>query len=216
MFTGIVTAVGEVVGIEEGSGFRAIEIRVDPPFLQGVREGDSIAIDGACLTPVKVEGGRFRVQAVAPTLAKTRAGRYRSGTRVNLEKALRMGDRLDGHLITGHIDSLGYLRNVVKDGEAHRLEVELPPEVARLTLPQGSIVLNGVSLTVSRVLDAGRIEVTIIPHTLAATNLGDLAPGDPVNVEGDMFGKYVEKVLAERGFAGGSGRGWSGRRGSAR
>jgi riboflavin synthase len=195
MFTGIVRAIGEVIGVEETNGVRVFDIRTEPTFLEGVEVGASISLDGACLTPIRVTSDEFRVEAVRPTLEKTIAGRYRLGARINLEHPLTLNGRLDGHLVQGHVDGLGYIRGVRKDGSAHSLEVELPAEVSRYTLQQGSITLNGVSLTVSRVLPSGRIEVTIIPHTWQETNLRDLQPGDPVNVEGDLIGKYVGKLL---------------------
>jgi riboflavin synthase len=195
MFTGIVRAVGEVVRIEEADGIRAFDVRVVGSFLDGVEVGASIALDGACLTPILIEGDTFRVEAVRPTLEKTIAGRYRVGNRINLEHALTLNGRLDGHFVQGHVDGLGYIRDIRRDGGAHHLEVELPNEVSRYTLQQGSITLNGVSLTVSRLLPSGNVQVTIIPHTWEETNLRDLSAGDPVNVEGDLIGKYVGKLL---------------------
>jgi riboflavin synthase len=201
MFTGIVRAIGEVVQVSEGDGVRSFDIRVNGTLLQGVEVGSSISLDGACLTPVRVEGDEFRVEAVRPTLEKTIAGMYRVGSRINLERPLTLNGRIDGHLVQGHVDGLGYIRGVRKDGGSHCLEVQLPDEVMRYTVGQGSITLNGVSLTVTRVLPSGRIEVTVIPHTWEETNLRDLRPGDPVNVEGDLIGKYVGKLLdsGERG-----------------
>lgn len=195
MFTGIVRAIGEVVGVTEGDSLRTFDIRVGGDFLQGVEVGASIALDGACLTPVRVTGEEFRVEAVRPTLEKTVAGGYRIGSRINLERPLALNGRLDGHLVQGHVDGLGYIRGIRRDGGSHCLEVDLPDEVSRYTLKHGSITLNGVSLTVSRILPDGGIEVTIIPHTWEETNLRDLQVGDPVNVEGDLIGKYVGKLL---------------------
>jgi riboflavin synthase len=168
---------------------------VAEPFLKGVAVGDSIAVDGACLTPVEVEAGSFEIDAVGTTLSRTVAGSYRVGSEVNLEKALSLGGRLDGHLVQGHIDGTGHLIQTVKAGEYWLMEVELPPEVHRMTIPHGSITLNGVSLTVNRLLTDPRIEVAIIPHTWARTNLHSLHPGDPLNVEGDLIGKYVGRLL---------------------
>jgi len=198
MFTGIVRAVGEVVRIEEKEEGRSFEIAVDPAFLEGVQIGASIAIDGACLTPVSVQLGCFVVQAVKPTLARTIAGNYRIGSRVNLERALTLNGGLDGHLVQGHVDGIGHVTNIVEVGIGHTLQVELPSRVARYALPQGSITLNGVSLTISDLPSDECIEVTIIPHTWSETNLCDLKVGDGVNVEGDLIGKYVEKVLEKR------------------
>jgi riboflavin synthase len=195
MFTGIVRAVGEVVLIEEADGIRAFDVRVVGSFLDGVEVGASIALDGACLTPILIEGDTFRVEAVRPTLEKTIAGSYQVGNRINLEHALTLNGRLDGHFVQGHVDGMGYIRDIRRDGGAHHLEVELPNEVSRYTLQQGSITLNGVSLTVSRLLPSGNVQVSIIPHTWEETNLRDLSAGDPVTVEGDLIGKYVGKLL---------------------
>lgn len=203
MFTGIVSAVGEVVEVSEGDRVRTFDIRAGADFLEGVTIGASIALDGACLTAVHLEGDRFQVEAVRPTLEKTVAGRYQVGSRVNLERPLALNGRLDGHLVQGHVDGLGYIRGIRKEGAAHCLEVDLPEEVSRYTLRHGSITLNGVSLTVSELPGAGTIEVTIIPHTWEETNLRDLRIGDPVNVEGDLIGKYVGKLLESGGLMAG-------------
>jgi riboflavin synthase len=195
VFTGIIEAVGEVTRLTDRKGIREIRISVPPGFLEGVEAGDSIAVDGACLTPVAVEADTFTVEAVATTLEKTVAGGYEPGSRVNLEKALALGERLDGHMVQGHVDGLGELVAVRQQGETRIVEIQLPREVHEATILHGSIALNGVSLTVSGVQDPDRIEVAIIPHTWSHTNFPDLGPGDPVNVEGDLIGKYVGKLL---------------------
>ncbi len=195
MFTGIVEALGRVEEVTEAESLRRFRITAPAAFLEGVVPGDSIAVDGACLTPVEVESGAFHVEAVGTTLGRTLAGRYLPGTRVNLERALRMGERLDGHLVQGHVDGMGHLMQIAKEGDFWRMEVRLPPEVHRATLLHGSVTLNGVSLTVNRLLDGDRIEVALIPHTWAHTNLSALEPGDPLNVEGDLIGKYVGRLL---------------------
>jgi riboflavin synthase len=205
VFTGIIQAVGEVTRVSDREGIREIRISTPPDFLEGVELGDSIAVDGACLTPVSVEVDAFTVEAVATTLEKTVAGRYGVGTRVNLEKALALGDRLDGHMVQGHVDGLGKLVAVRDRGETRIMEVRLPREIHGATILHGSIALNGVSLTVSGMEDPGRIEVAIIPHTWSHTNFPDLAPGDAINVEGDLIGKYVGKLLG-RMFPAGRGR----------
>ena len=195
MFTGIIQTVGEVTGVIDREGIREIRISTPPDFLEDVELGDSIAVDGACLTPVSVEVDAFTVEAVATTLEKTVAGRYGVGTRVNLEKALALGDRLDGHMVQGHVDGLGELVAVRDRGETRIMEVRLPRGIHDATILHGSIALNGVSLTVSGMEDPDRIEVAIIPHTWSHTNFPDLDPGDAVNVEGDLIGKYVGKLL---------------------
>jgi riboflavin synthase len=196
MFTGIVGCVGEVVGVREREGGREIRIRSDRGFLEDVPKGASISVDGACLTPVRLFQAEFVVEAIGTTLARTVAGGYHEGSRVNLEKALAMGGRLDGHLVQGHVDGVGHLISSRKEGGHHLLEVSVPEEVERFTLLHGSIALNGVSLTVNRLPSPGRVEVAIIPHTWEQTNLRYLETGDPVNVEGDLIGKYVGKLLS--------------------
>ncbi|MEK9501194.1 riboflavin synthase [Gaopeijia maritima] len=202
MFTGIVTALGTVSAVREGEG--AYRLRIDAPagFLDGVSIGDSIAVDGACLTPVRLDGDAFEVDAVLSTLERTLAGGYRPGTRVNLEKAMALGARLDGHLVQGHVDGRGRLVRFEERGETRFLTFEVPAEVWTATIVHGSITLNGVSLTVNDLSAPDRLQVAIIPHTWEHTNLGLLSTGDAVNVEGDLLGKYVGRILASR-FGGG-------------
>lgn len=195
MFTGIVETVGTVLEVAQGARLRRIRIEAARGWLEGVRPGDSISVDGACLTPIEVDDTTFLVEAIGTTLARTRAGSYAPGTRVNLERALPLGGRLDGHLVQGHVDGVAHLEEIREEGEFHVLRFRVPPEVHRQTIPRGSIALAGVSLTVSRLLADDRLEVAIIPHTRARTTLGELRPGDAVNVEGDLIGKYVGTLL---------------------
>ena len=198
MFTGIIEAVGRVTEASDGDGVRRLRIRVEPPFLADVEAGDSIAVDGACLTPVDVGEDAFEVELIASTLSRTVAGAYQPGARVNLEKAMVLGERLDGHLVQGHVDAIGHLNHIRREGDTRFLEFSVPPEVHGGTILHGSIALNGISLTVNRLEDPDRLEVGIIPHTWEHTNLRDLALGDPVNVEGDLIGKYVGRLLRTR------------------
>lgn len=195
MFTGIVEGVGRVAGVEEGDGVRRIHIEADAALLADVSPGSSVAVDGACLTPMSVGGAGFLVEAIGTTVARTLAGIYVPGSRVNLERAMALGERLDGHLVQGHVDGLGFLKEIREVGEFRVLEFLVPPEVHRTTLLHGSIALNGVSLTVNRLLDDDGVEVGIIPHTWENTNFRWLKAGDAVNVEGDLIGKYVGKLL---------------------
>jgi riboflavin synthase len=197
MFTGIVESLGTVVALDEGSSTRRIVVQVASGFLDGVVPGASIAVDGACLTPTTVEKDRFTVEAIGTTLSRTVAGGYERGTRVNLERALALGGRLDGHLVQGHVDGIGHLMSVREDGEFWRLVFHVPRDIWDLTLLHGSIALNGVSLTVNALGSAPELEVGIIPHTWIHTNLSHLSPGDRVNVEGDLIGKYVGRLLAQ-------------------
>lgn len=195
MFTGIVEATATVRETEDRETTRRFVL--EAPGLAGeTSPGDSVAVDGACLTVTERDEDRFAVDVIGTTLERTIAGGYRPGTRVNLERALRAGARLDGHIVQGHVDGVGHLIQTVKDGEFWRMDVRIPADVLRATVLHGSITLNGVSLTVSDLLDDDAVQIGIIPHTWEHTNLGDLRPGDPVNVEGDLIGKYVGRLLA--------------------
>jgi len=197
MFTGIVQAVGHIVAIDpKGDGLR---LGVDATALDtsDIAIGDSVALDGCCLTVVARDGVRLAFDVSAETIACT-VGLDGRGP-VNLEKALRFGDRLGGHLVAGHVDGVGMVRAMQPVAEADgsvTLEVEVPPSLARFVAPKGSIAVQGVSLTVN-VVDGARFEVNLIPHTLAVTTLGTLVPGDLVNLEMDVIAKYVERLMAD-------------------
>ena len=193
VFTGLIEAVGRIAAVEEEGGARTFA--VEAPFADELVVGQSVAIDGACLTVTERNAGTFRVTAVTTTLEKTVAGRYAVGSAVNLERALRLGDRLDGHMVQGHVDGLAeYLGQESTPGR-RILSFRLPDEVARVTIPQGSITLSGISLTVASLPEASVCRVAIIPHTWSHTNLSTLELGDPVNVEGDLIGRYVRRAM---------------------
>jgi len=198
MFSGIVETVGTVTAVREGEDVRAITIRA-VEIVEELTPGASVAVDGACLTVVALAEDGFTVDAVGTTLARTVAGSYRPGARVNLERAMRLGDRLDGHLVQGHVDALGELLEVVPAGEYHRMDFRLPPIVAKVTILHGSITINGVSLTVNALPATDVCQVAVIPYTWSHTNLAHLEPGEGVNLEGDLIGKYVGSMLAARG-----------------
>ena len=192
MFTGIVEAVGRVREI--ASAVRGYRVTVDANGLDltDVRVGDSIAVNGCCLTVVQVSDAAFAMDVSKETIDCT-AG-LREGAAVNLEKALRCSDRLGGHLVTGHVDGVGAVMELVPEGESRRLRVEAPESLVRYLARKGSVTVNGVSLTVNEVI--GRtFAVNLIPHTLSATNLRDLAPGAQVNLEVDLVARYVERLL---------------------
>src|SRR5688572_12910043 len=170
MFSGIVEATGMVARVEPAANGRRIRFRA-PAVLDGLRVGASIAVDGACLTAVEVHAEGFSVDVIGPTLARTIAGRYAEGTRVNLERALRLGDRLDGHLVQGHVDGVGEVISVVDEGDTRLVELGLTDEVDAVTILHGSITVNGVSLTVSALPAPRRCQVALIPHTRAVTTL---------------------------------------------
>jgi len=206
MFTGIIEAMGRIRHAEERETTRRFVVEA-PDFAAELAPGDSIAVDGACLTAVATEEGAFAVDVIGTTLERTIAGRYAPGTPVNLERAMRMDMRLDGHIVQGHVDGVGHLTEIREDGEYWLMDFRIPPEVAGTTILHGSIALNGVSLTVSDLLAADVVRIGIIPYTFEHTNLGGLEPGDPVNVEGDLIGKYVGRILSVRGQAQPSPRG---------
>ncbi len=198
MFSGIVEAVGTVGHVEDRDTTR--RFRVEAPTLAAeLSLGDSVSVDGACLTVTAHDGDGFAVDVIGTTLDRTIAGGYREGSRVNLERALRMGDRLDGHLVQGHVDGTGHLEHSMKEGEFWLMDFRVPHEVYAGTIEHGSITLNGVSLTVSELLSGSGVRIGVIPFTHEHTNLGALEPGAPVNVEGDLLGKYVARILDQRG-----------------
>jgi riboflavin synthase len=203
MFTGIVEAVGKVVGVR-ARGAKA-EISVEAPAVaEGARVGDSVCVSGACLTVVAAEGGRLRFEAVRETLDRTALGALRPGSEVNLERALRADGRLDGHIVQGHVDGTGRVRELRREGGDVRLFVDCDPAFAELVVEKGSVAIDGVSLTVVGA-GASAFDVALVPHTLAATTLGRLAPGDRVNLEADVLGKYVRRYLERSGKGSGPG-----------
>ncbi|HEX6007427.1 MAG TPA: riboflavin synthase [Burkholderiales bacterium] len=193
MFTGIVTAVGEVAASVPSAAGARLRVRASEPFLQDVAVGDSIAVSGVCLTAVTLAGETFEADVSRETLQCT-AG-FRAGDRVNLEKALRLADRLGGHLVSGHVDGVGEVVLFESAGENRLLTVAVSPDIVRYIARKGSIALNGVSLTVNAVSGV-QLSVNLIPHTLQATNLRDLRLGDKVNVEVDLIARYAERLLA--------------------
>ncbi|HQR53360.1 MAG TPA: riboflavin synthase [Burkholderiales bacterium] len=198
MFTGIVEAVGHVSRIVPAAkGFR-VTIEARALDLADVAVGDSIAVNGCCLTVVDLAKGSFAMDVSQETLDCT-AG-LQQGTEVNLEKALRLSDRLGGHLVTGHVDGVGTVAEFVAEGDSRRLTVAVPVSLARFIARKGSVTINGVSLTVNEA-SAATFGVNLIPHTLAVTNLKDLAPGVRVNLEVDLIARYVERLLSATGDA---------------
>lgn len=196
MFTGIVTEVGRVIAIDSEEGLTRMRIE-GTTTTSDLSVGDSIAISGVCLTAVAVSPPSLDVEVMAETLRRTGLGSLEAGDAVNLERPLVASGRLDGHIVQGHVDGVGIVRSVAADGEARRVWIDLDGDLARYVASRGSVAMDGVSLTVTAV-DPGGFEVALIPHTLAVTTLGGLAPGDPVNVEVDVVAKYVERMLEAR------------------
>jgi len=195
MFTGLVKEVGTVASMVDG------RLTIDAPeTATTVQLGDSVAIDGVCLTVVARVDSTLGFDAVPETLARTALGTLDHGSRVNVEPALRAGDALGGHFVQGHIDGVGTVGSIVPEGEGRRVRFEAPVELLRYIVAKGSVAVQGTSLTVAAVDETG-FEVALIPHTLAATTLGMLEPEQPVNLETDVLAKYVEKLLPAQNVA---------------
>ena len=197
MFTGIIEQQAKVKS-RTGSGNDArFQFLLPEGFLQDCRIGDSISVSGVCLTIVEMDNDGFSADVSAETLSKTTLGSWTTGTKVNLELALRASDRLGGHLVSGHVDGCGVLGSITPDGISKRLEFELPVEFERYVAQKGSICVDGVSLTVNEVNESGGVswfQVNVIPHTLEVTTLGKLKTGDAVNLEVDMIARYLERL----------------------
>ncbi len=198
MFTGIITDLGAIRGADQGK-FR-IACKYDPASID---IGASIACDGCCLTVTKVEADGdgqtvFDVEASNETLARTALGRWRVGARVNLERSLKLGDEMGGHLVTGHVDGVAEIAAITPDGNSMRFEIACPEPLAKYVAPKGSVALAGTSLTVNTV-EGNRFSVNIIPHTLEVTSWGQMTAGQPVNMEVDLIARYVARLTASDG-----------------
>jgi len=193
MFTGIIEGLGTISAIHpSGQGSR---FSITSDFeLSGTRIGDSIAVNGACLTAVALEGRRFDVDVSPETLQRTILGNVKINERVNLERALRLSDRLDGHLVSGHVDGIGTLRQRKRLANAILITYRVPPTLSRYMIEKGSVAVDGTSLTINRCDDTS-FEVSIIPHTASSTTVGLKKVGETVNIETDMIGKYVERFV---------------------
>jgi riboflavin synthase len=195
MFTGIVTEIGTLLEARPSDGGRDLDIACSWTDLVA---GESVAVDGVCLTLARLGKGKFGVHVVRTSLDRTRFADLRPGDRVNLERALRVGDRLGGHLVQGHVDGVGTVLRVATREDARLLDLQVPAEVARVSVPLGSVTVDGVSLTVNAMPDPGTIQISLIPFTLEHTTLGDRRPGDRVHLEADTVGKYVQALLERR------------------
>ncbi|MGW8375896.1 riboflavin synthase [Streptomyces sp. ODS28] len=196
MFTGIIEELGEVTAVERLEGSARFRLR-GPKVTADAKHGDSIAVNGVCLTVTEVGGGEFTADVIAETLSRSSLGDLDVGSRVNLERPMALGGRLDGHLVQGHVDGTGTLTERTADGT---VRVQVPPELAKYVVEKGSITIDGVSLTV---VEAGDdfLTVSLIPTTLDLTTLGTKQPGDRVNLEADVLAKYVERLLGRTGEA---------------
>ena len=195
MFTGLIEDVGTVTTVERVPKGVRLSVRTRLP---GIEHGGSIAVDGACVTAVELSGDRFSADVSAETLDKTTLGDRKAGDRVNLERPIALGDRLGGHLVLGHVDGVGQIVRREEIGEGVLIELRLPAALPPLVVSKGSIALDGISLTVNALLDPDRISLFIIPETLRATTWGIKGVGAKVNVEADILGKHVARLLQFR------------------
>jgi riboflavin synthase len=192
VFTGLIADLGTVLALERGE--EGARLRVGTRLSGELSAGDSVAVNGVCLTATDVREGTFAADAMTETLRRTSLGELRDGARVNIELPLRASDRLGGHVVQGHVDATGTIRGLREEGFSRVLEIEAPAEVFKHLVEKGSVALDGVSLTVSALADDG-FEVSLIPETLARTNLGALAAGDAVNIETDILAKHVARLV---------------------
>lgn len=196
MFTGIIEGLGTLEVIKPGG--QSMQLGVAADFeLEGTKLGDSIAVNGACLTVVRLQGRRFHADVSPETVSKTTFADAKIGERVNLERALRLSDRLDGHLVSGHVDGMGTLTRRETLANAMLLTFSVPPRLGRYMIKKGSVAVDGVSLTIND-CDAEHFQVSIIPHTAALTIVGKKTVGAAVNIETDLIGKYVERFVSGR------------------
>jgi riboflavin synthase len=192
MFTGLVEALGGIVSLE-AKGEQA-RLLISIPFVGELALGDSVAVNGCCLTVAEISGGMVAFDVLAQTLRVTSLGKLSEGSIVNLERALRVGDRLGGHFVQGHVDAVGEIVSLEKNGQDHVVEVSLPEEIQRLCVGKGSIAIGGISLTIADLKDASAV-FWITPHSFSHTNLRDAKVGDAVNLEADMLAKHVARLV---------------------
>jgi riboflavin synthase len=198
MFTGIVEGTGTVAALAVAAGGGGGRLEVEAPWLAGQLElGESVAVNGCCVTVAAATAGGFAADLVAETLRRTALGRLAAGARVNLERPLALGGRLGGHLVQGHVDGVARVLDRTTIGEGEEVRIQLPPDLERYVVEKGSIAVDGVSLTVAGI-GPGWLTVALVPHTLEVTTLGDRQPGDPVQLEVDVVAKYIERLVAVR------------------
>jgi riboflavin synthase len=195
VFTGLIADLGTVVALEADDG--GASVRIASALAAGLAQGDSVAVNGVCLTAIDVSADGFQAQLMSETLARSSLGRLRPGARVNLELPLRAQDRLGGHVVQGHVDGTGSVRAIREQGFARVLEIDVDPRLARYLVEQGSVAVDGVSLTVSALGDGG-FAVSLIPETQERTSLGALGVGSHVNIEVDVLAKHVERLMEAR------------------
>ncbi len=195
MFTGLIEDIGQITAVTKlGDGVR---FTIASDTLDDIRVDDSIAVNGCCLTAVAVHANTFDVEAVEETLKKTTLGQFTVGARINLERAMRLSDRLGGHLVLGHVDGVGQIVSIEERSTSWWVTVEIPADLERYLIHVGSIAIDGISLTAAE-LSGNHVSVSIIPHTWKVTTIGQRRAGDRVNIEADLIGKYVEKLMTKK------------------
>ena len=197
MFTGLVERVGRISSIQEKDGFKVLEVSLEKPEAYATQLGESIAINGCCLTVASFGPDGVTFDLLSQTLKVTSLGHLKEGSTVNLERALRVGDRLGGHFVQGHVDATGSITGIRPHGQDHMLEISLPPEIHRLCIDKGSLAIDGISLTIAELRESSAV-FWITPHTWDHTHLSTAAEGQPVNLEADLLAKHVDKLLAAR------------------
>ncbi len=201
MFTGIVTELGTVTSVLQGNGTTRVTIEA-PRSSAGIIVGDSISINGVCLTAIEIGADSFSVEIVDESLSRSTLGTLRTGAVVNLERPMSASGRFDGHIVQGHVDGVGTVTSISEEGDAARYRIRIPKELARYTVEKGSIAIDGTSLTITavseQVSETPWLEVVLIPHTLAVTVLGRVTPGSEVNLETDVIAKYVDRMVGDR------------------
>jgi riboflavin synthase len=193
LFTGIIETMGIIQDLRRVNSAGLLTLSA-PLFSSDLKVGDSVAVNGVCLTAVRCVGESFSFDLSSETLARTSFARVKKGTRVNLERALLVGSRMGGHFVQGHVDAVGCLNSAVANGEGSQMTIEFPRELERYLVSKGSVAVDGISLTIAALRD-NRFTLALIPHTLHETNLGFLRPGDPVNLEVDILAKYLERFF---------------------
>jgi riboflavin synthase len=196
MFTGIVEEMGGLKAVDRTLAGTRLRIMAKV-ILDDLSQGASVSVNGACLTVVALESEEFTVEVSPETLSVTTLGSLAAGSPVNLERAMKLSDRIGGHLVSGHVDGVGSVLKRQQEGNSIVLTIEAPPEILRYCMPKGSITVDGISMTINDVQEAA-FKLAVIPHTASATTLGIKQPGDRVNLESDLIGKYVERLLQER------------------
>jgi riboflavin synthase len=197
MFTGIIESFGTIKAIGSRGEGKVLQINCDLD-LSETRIGDSIAVNGACLTATGVDKQSFKVDMAPETVQRTTFKHLNVGSRVNIERALKLSDRIDGHLVSGHIDGTGTIASIERKSNALILKIKVPTELGEEMIEKGSVAVEGISLTINQILDSGsdkEFQISIIPHTAAITTIGLKRPGDEVNIETDMIGKYIKQIL---------------------